>query len=114
MIICQVITILNSFFNIYVYHKHLPRRPLKKRKGTFHLISAIVYSAAFTFIVISFLSAITDGLKSRTMDNDAYLILSIFFFNFLVGLFILINQFMVRKVIVKNYKLSFKKACSEN
>jgi hypothetical protein len=108
MILSQVITILNSFFNIYVYHKHLPRRPFKKRRGTFYLISAILYSIAFTFIAVYLFTGIREGLKFRPVDNAAYLLLSIFFFNLLVGLFILINQFIIRKALVRGHTLSPK------
>ena len=102
-----LITILNSAFNIYVAHKHLPDKPLSRRIRTAYFISAIVFAISFIIISVSLIGDINDNPTSRPADNFFYFMVSIFILNSFTGIFILLNQFVITKYIEKNYKDSF-------
>jgi carbon starvation protein CstA len=95
----QLIVILNSILNIYVFHKHLPNKLFSKTLKTAYIISTVLFVISLVVIIISLNQAINDELKVEQKGNFIIFIQSLFFLHIFLGLFILINQFLIRRFI---------------
>jgi hypothetical protein len=100
--ISQIVIIINLAFNIYAFHIHLPHKPLSHKKKRYYLILFLLNAISFSIITIYSFIEIYDELKSQSFGNFAYFILSVFSLHFLLGLFILVCQFDLRKFIKTN------------
>lgn len=96
------IVILNAVFNLYIFHKHLPDNPVSRRVKTPYLISAILFAIALMIISIPLIRDSFDELSFSSDKSFGFFLLTIFCLVLLIGLFVLINQFVVLKFIEKN------------
>ena len=99
-----LITILNSIFNLYVFHKHLPKKIFSRSMGIFYSISTILFTISWTIILVSYIKLIDDAISSSSANNSLYFPVSVFLLSLFCGLIILGNQVFVRDFITKNYK----------
>jgi hypothetical protein len=97
----QAVIIINSVFNIFIFHIHLPNKPLTRRKSILYKISSILYAITFSVISIYYFITLYDALSSHPFDKPANLALAMFFAHLLIGIFILVCQFNVRKFLEK-------------
>jgi len=96
------IIFFNCVFNLYIFHIYFPHKLLSRRKEILYLISTILFVAALILVLVSILQAYNEELNPDPEDDFAYVILSFFFLTLSLGLFVLICQLKIRKVIGKN------------
>lgn len=96
-IIIPFLLLINVVFNIAVYHRHLPDKPMGDTKVFFYKSSAFIYLLSLTIMLISMFSAVTE--KSGTDDGFSRFILIFFIVNLAGGFFIFINQLQLNTFI---------------
>jgi len=109
-----IIVVFNSVFNLYIFHFRLPDKPLSRRMARLYLVSTILFIISLIIIFASFFLSVRDELTSVQFDNSHYLLLTFFFLNLLAGIFILVNQLLLRKFIEKNNDSSLDTSMKED
>lgn len=98
-IISHLVIVPTLFFNIIIYHKHFSNKILTAMTRTFYLLSVILYALSLTTILISLIFFIIEELRSDDPDAGISPLSLIYSASFLIGLFILVNQFKLWKLI---------------
>ena len=98
-IISHFIFVPTLFFNIIIYHKYFSNKIFTSTTRIFYLLSMILYALSLTTILISLIYFIIEELRSD--DGGISPLLFIYTASFLIGLFVLVNQFKLWKLIKK-------------
>lgn len=100
-IISHLIFVPTLFFNIIIYHKYFSNKIFTSTTRAFYLLSMILYALSLTTILISLIYFIIEDLESADADGGISPVLFVFTASFLIGLFLLVNQFKLWKLIKK-------------
>lgn len=95
--------VLNSGFNIYLFHKHFPDKPMSTPGYRYYKISTIVYTVSLAIILLDSIPYSTEAFKSGIYDSFFYFILLHSVID-LIALYILFLQYFVRKTIEMNFR----------
>jgi len=103
ILISNVIIVLNSLFNIIVFHRHLPGNPFSHSKGILNLAAAILYFIALIIMIYSLNQSINDELRSGETEGLVGFLQALFFSTIVLGIFIFVNQLMIRNYLEKTH-----------
>lgn len=106
IIVILLVFIINSFLNVYIFHKHLPGKPFSSHFNIFYIISTILFAICLVLCLFILSRDMNMAMKEAPSDGSTIFLQILFFSNFFLGLFILINQFLIKKAIDKNYRNS--------
>lgn len=99
-----LIVFLNSLFNIYIFHKHLPNKPLRRLQTIFLFFFNTLYGIS---LIIILLASITELRSSWTSNDDIafiYFLSAIVLLTLILGTYIFIMQFFVTRAINQKVK----------
>ena len=103
-IISHLIIVPTLFFNIIIYHKYFSNKTFTPTTRTFYLLSMILYAFSLTTILISLIYFIIEELRSDDPNAGISPLSLIYTTSFLIGLFLLVNQFKLWKLIKRRRK----------
>ena len=112
LMFCFFTIILNSILSLYVFHFHLPAKPIIKIKRLYR-VSTILYILCLVTIFISIVKDMKYEIGEYGMDDTAYIIVGFISLILLIGIFIAYNQFLIGKYLDNNYKFSIDKKIDE-
>lgn len=95
--ICLLIVVFNSAFNIYVFHKYLPNRSFSKRVNTTCLVSVILFSTGLVIILFNTIKMVAEDLKSGIADSLTSFLIIFSLMSLAFGIFIIASQLKMRK-----------------
>jgi hypothetical protein len=98
-IISHLVMVPALFLNIIFYHKYFSNKRFTSPTRTFYLVSIILYTLSLTTILISLIYFIIEELSSDDPDAGISPLSLIYTASFLIGLFILVNQFKLWNLI---------------
>ncbi|HMU45781.1 MAG TPA: hypothetical protein PKC72_05385 [Chitinophagaceae bacterium] len=99
--LCLAIIIFNSAFNLYIFHGYMPGKKIKEGMKRKYIISTTLFIAAFIGLIYTLVTVISDEDIGDSDNGFASFLKWTLILNFIIGLFILINQFSVIKFIEK-------------
>jgi hypothetical protein len=105
--------VFNAAFNIFVFHLHFPRRPLGRVRYITHTLFAILNALSLGYILYLVKAIWDQEMTSSAEDNWVVFYRTIFIITFVLGLFIVINQFLVKGFLQKKQKDSVEKLIKE-
>lgn len=105
--------VVNSVCNVYVFHKHLRGKPFNYNFKIFYTIFSVLYLLSLAVVLISLIPAIADELRYSERRRFGYFLVTIFSFTLILGGFVLINQFLVRRYIKRKNQDEIGKMINE-
>lgn len=99
--ISLLIVVLNSAFNIYIFHKYLPNRSFPKRVKRACLVSVILFSTGLVIILFNTIKMVAEDLKSNIADNLTNFLIIFSLMSLAWGIFIIVSQLKMRKYFSK-------------
>lgn len=107
--LCPVVGMVNSFYNILVFHKNLPDQLFTNKRRIAYKVSTWLYLVSFILISIAVFSVSIEFFDILSEEYPVSLWIFFVFLPWALGVFILINQFMIRKFIEKNHRYTVGK-----
>ncbi len=99
--VCLFVVILNAVFNLYLFHRHLPSRRYANRTHSIHQIISILFTFSLIIILSNFIQELPAIISAENAGAGIFFI-TVGLVSFVLGSFILVNQYKIRKYIEEN------------
>ena len=106
MLTMSIIIMVNSIFNIVFLTKYYPAKSIERNTKSAHSIIMICYILSLLFLLAICIVGLVEEIKDRSEDDIGILMVIFFIINLLAGIYVLVNQFILVRLIKKNYKKS--------